>query len=96
MGKRVTLTVITDLYSDPDKNGKEKLIKRGIKTKMNIDTDHFDMCTQIINTKGDIVKNKCRILVRDYGPIVVNHSWEEINDLKNETKHRTQIKGFRK
>ena len=94
MGKRVTLTVLTDLYTDPDKNGKERLIKKDIKTLMNIDIDHLEMPTQIINTKGSIVKNKCRIVLRDYGPLVVNHSWEEINELKNET--RITIRGFKR
>lgn len=97
MGKRVTLNVINDLYSEPDKNGKDKLIKRNIKTRMNIDIDMFEMPIEIINSKGNVVKNKCRIYVRDVGPMTIAHTWDEIMELKKDIRdHRTIVKGFLK
>ncbi len=95
MGKRVDLILVSSLYSDPDEKGFSKCIKRNIKTKINIDVDYLEYPSQIYNDKGKVLKNKCKVQIRDVGSMTVNHSYEYIKKLKDKDT-RSVIKGFRR
>ena len=95
MGQRINLKVISNLYSDPDESGNDRLIKKGIKTLINVDIDNLEYPTQIFNARGRVLKNQCKINLRDVGPLTVNHSFEYIKKLKDSRK-RITVKGFRR
>ena len=81
---RVELKIITDLYSDPDEKGRSKILKKNIKTRISLDTDMFEAPTELFNSRGNVIKNRCKIHIRDIGPMILNHSYEEIAKIKNQ------------
>ena len=95
MGQRINLKIISNLYSDPDEKGNDRLIKKGIRTTINVDVDNIEYPTQIFNEKGKVLKNQCKIHLKDIGPITVNHSFEYLKKLKDVREH-IKIKGFRR
>jgi len=88
-----------DLYSEPkSEKDKPRLIKKGIIIKHQWDIDDVSKPEQILNSKGSIIKNKCRVFVKNYGDVVIEHSYEYICALKEQnhkTTRRTPI-GFLK
>lgn len=80
----ISFTKSIDLYTEPDSKGKEKLLKKGIRVKQSININDIISWDQIFNSKGTVLKNKCRIYVKDLGPVIVNTSTEEIQKLKDE------------
>ncbi len=88
----VELKMSNDIWSE-DKHGKEKLIKKGVVTSCEIDTDLITFCCEVLNGKGNVIKNRCKIIMRGSDqPLVVNHSYRYISDLRKVKP----IKGFRK
>lgn len=74
-----------DLYEDPKEDGgKSKLIKKGIIVKHQWDLEKVMHPEQVINRKGQVIKNKCRVFVEDYGVVIVEHSYEAICKLKQQ------------
>ncbi len=78
------LQVHMNMYSGPE--GKEKLVKRNIPTWYYVDSDSIIAHHEILNTKGNIHKSKCKIFIRDIGGIIVNHSAEYIQKAKETEK----------
>lgn len=85
----VTLDIITDIYSLPDKNGNQKLIKRNLKYKKTFDTN-FMQVQHFIDTKGNISKKYCLINEGD-SSYKAAHKFEEIEKLVRPMK----INGFK-
>lgn len=79
MVEDIELTVKTNIYS-PDK----KLIKRNVIRKIYVNIFDIKNPREILNKKGDIVKTACEITIKDFGDIVVNHSYDYIKNLKEE------------
>lgn len=86
------LQVSIDVYSGPE--GKEKLFKKGVLTNYYVDSEAIISHQEVLNSKGNIHKNRCRLYIRDIGQIVVNHTCEEISQMLN--NQRKEIGFFRK
>lgn len=95
MGQRIDLKMISNLYTEEDEKGESKLIKKNIRTKINVDIDNIEYPTQIFNAKGRVLKTQCKVQLKDIGSLTVNHPYEFIKRLKDIREH-VQIKGFRK
>lgn len=81
---RIQLKTPIDLYDGPE--GKEKLIKRGIITLYAVDTQDIISHQEIPNTKGNIYKDRCKVFIRDIGPLLVKHSFEELEKILQSDK----------
>jgi hypothetical protein len=79
----VELKVKFDIYSEPKStNEKPKVIKKGVIAKIccNPESDLFTPC-EVVNNKGNVVKNECSVVVKDRGQLIVNHSYEEVKKM---------------
>jgi hypothetical protein len=82
--------IVRDLYTEPDLEGNSTLIKRGIVLRQLLELDEFSI-TEVVSEKGRVYKNRCGLMHRDLGQIVVMHKYDEIKRLKQPLI----IKGFR-
>ena len=64
-----------------EKNGKDKIIKRNLPVKKLVAINDIKNPTQLFSEKGLLIKNKCRIFVKDEGDLVINKSYEYIKNL---------------
>ena len=85
----VTLKVLTDVYSKPDKNGQSKVIKKNQEYLKQFETTGL-LVEHYLNSKGTPSKRWC--VVKQEGEYFrLNHKFEEIEQL---TKPIT-IHGFK-
>lgn len=87
----VELTVSSNLYSEPDKNNKQKLIKKDILTKLSVYIYDIEAHEEVFDQKGKLLKNSCRIHHKNIGTLVVNATYNDILSLKNK-QHNPQSK----
>ena len=90
---------VTDLYSDPDKNGKQVLLKKNILLKVDIDLDEITRIEEVIGRNNKPHKKKCLIYWSNQQiPILVQHNYKQLQELKERSlannKHNTVI-GFK-
>lgn len=85
----VTLKVLTDIYSKPNKDGDMKIIKRNQQYLKQFETS-FITAEQYLNSKGEPSKKWCMIKNgEDY--FKLNHKFEDIEKLTSHIK----IEGFK-
>lgn len=84
----VTLDIVTDIFSEPDKAGKQKIIKRNLKIKKTFDTN-FIRAGHFIDNKGNISKKYCTIYEGDLS-YKAAHKFEDVEKLLSPVK----IRGF--
>ena len=72
--------VTSDLYSQPDAKGKQKLIKKGIITRLLVNTHDIKYVEEAFDTKGRIIPGVCDVII-DQNYKRLNHSFDEICDL---------------
>jgi len=101
--KRIELRIKEDVYQEtpaPTKDNpeafKRKLIKKGAVTKVKPYLEDIRLIGTVINNKGAIAKNFCKVYVRDVGFIVVNHSYEELDQIQELGHRPEQSVGFKK
>lgn len=78
----LTLNCLTDIYSKPDKNGIQKLVKRNVNYKRQFDSNIIT-AEQYITAKGEISRKWCTVKNNEEY-IRVNHSFEYIEKLTNQ------------
>lgn len=89
----VSLIKISSLYSDPDKNGNQKLIKDGILSTIIFDTDEIKTIEQVTDKKGKVKKDACIVYLRGReNPVLLAHPQNELWMLKN---IRVEIQGYK-
>ena len=88
---QIEIIKTVNLYKDT-KGNKSKLIKRNAKYKMYINTNHISNPTEILDEKGNVLKNKCSVIIKDIGETVINKSYEEVKNLIRKQRHI--VKGF--
>jgi len=86
---KITLQVLNDIYGKPDKNGKQKLIKRNVQSKKQFESTEI-LIEEYMNSKGKPSKRWCMIK-SDGEYFKVNHKYEEMERI---TGH-IEVKGFR-
>jgi len=84
---KVELKVSMDLI-----NQKNKVIKKNCIVRYLLDTDDIQYPQEVLNSKGGVVKNRCRIYVKGLDTLVVSHGYEYIKNLINSK----EIKGFKR
>ena len=75
--------------SEPDKNGKQKLIKKDIQQRVILDTDKI-VPFEYINDRGNVVKKKCTIKVDNTEYHVLLYPYEKLKKLRLPI----EVKGF--
>lgn len=73
------LTVLSDLYGPPDKEGKQYIIKKNIESSLLTNAMDIRYVEQVINKKGKIVKGICAIKVGEES-FRIKHSYESIRE----------------
>ena len=91
----IELVTLSNLLSDPDKTGNQKIIKKNIKSRLSIYIEDIQGHEEVIDHKGRITKNICRLHHRNMGQIVVKESYDTITKIKKniEDTHAKHI-GF--
>lgn len=84
---KIEINVPVDLMSE-----RNKIIRRNIIIKHFVDIEDIKTPQQIFNSKGNIVKNKCKVIIKDLGQIIIGHSYEYIKNIIEDK--RIIIKGF--
>ena len=79
-------------YQEAEDGKTRKLIKRNVLTNLNIDTNDIISISDVLNNKGSILKNYCRIHIKEIDPVIVNHSREYISNIK---QHKFNQIGFK-
>ncbi len=80
--KYIELSFRTSLYTEPDKDGKTKLIKKDIPIKVSVYINDISGHEEVFNNKGKILKGFCRIHHEKIGSIIVKESYSKIRQLK--------------
>lgn len=80
------------LYKAPDKSGKQKILKKSILYVETIDTEDIKSVGPYYKENGEIHLKKCRINHENLGPIIIEHSYEEMRNFK--INKRMIVKGF--
>ena len=81
---KITLQVLNDIYSKPDKNGKQKLIKRNVQSKKQFESTEI-LIEEYMNSKGTPSKRWCMIK-SDGEYFKVNHKYEEMERITGHVK----------
>lgn len=89
---QIEITSTVNLYKDI--KGGKKLIKRNAKYKIFINTNHLSNPTEILDDKGNILKGKCSVIIKDIGETIIDKSYDEVKDLIRKQRHI--VKGFLK
>ncbi len=76
---RITLNLKTNWYSMPDEEGKQKLVKRGVKYRKTFNSECINV-QQYITAKGTPHKSMCLVFEGEK-EFMVNHSFEYVEGL---------------
>lgn len=88
----VTLQTKDHIWSEPNKKGKRKLLKRNVITKITVDINDIITIGELVDESGKLLKDYSRIHIKEAGPMIVNHSVDYLKKIKGSI--RTQI-GFK-
>lgn len=85
---KITLTLLTNLYSEPDKNGNQKMIKKDIEFLKTFESNNINI-QHYITPKGLISKKLCLVYEgdKDY---LCKHKFEDLERLISPVK----VKGY--
>jgi hypothetical protein len=84
----------SNIYSTPDKKGKQKLIKSNVLIKHYINTEDIVNITTIYSRQGNLYKTKCKITHDKLGEIIVDVPYEKMKQIKEDS--RIIVHGFRR
>lgn len=85
----ITLNLTTDVYSQPDKKGNQRIIKKGVKFKKTFDTNNIQV-QNYIDAKGNISSKYSMVFEGEQGYKAL-HKFEELERLVSPLK----IRGFK-
>lgn len=89
----IELVALSNLYSEPDKNDTQRLLKTNIQTRLSLYIDDIQAHEEYFDSKGKISKSMCKIYHRNIGPLVVNKSYDYISKLKQD--QQSNLIGFK-
>lgn len=84
VGEMIEITYNIDIAEE--RNGKVKVIKKNLPVKKLVAVHDIRNPSQVFDKKGKLLKNKCSILLKDEGEVVINRSYESIKKLITETR----------
>lgn len=90
----IELTYNIDIVEEV--KGVLKVLKRNIPVKKLVSIYDIKNPTQVLSKNGTVLRNRCRILLKDEGEVVINKSYEQIKKLimQETPKPQAQI-GFK-
>lgn len=88
----VVLKTLVDIYSKPDKTGKQKIIKKNVQCRRTFDTNSI-LVEEHIKENGEINKKQCNVKEGD-NYYRVAHSFEYVSKLIDPPK--LFIKGYKR
>lgn len=88
----IVLKTLVDIYSKPDKTGKQKIIKRNVEYKKTFDTNSI-LVEEYIKPTGVISKKQCNVKEGE-NYYRVNHSFDYVSKLINPPQ--LFIKGYKR
>ncbi len=91
---RKEFRVLSDIYTIPDEDGNQKVIKKNILTKMYIDNCEIKYTEEIFNNKGTVLKGVCVVKLTDGEIKRLKHTYQEVKDFINIIHTPTPIIGF--
>lgn len=93
----IEFKVISNLYSEEDNEGKQKLIKSNVATKISIHLEDIHAHEEVFNKRGKVLKRFCRIYHTSIGAIVIAKPYNYISALKKDYHHTISTKqvGFK-
>jgi hypothetical protein len=79
----VELILKNDIYSEPKTpEGKVRIVKKNVITKMTCDPEiDISLPSEIVDNKGKVIEDMCKIYLKSIGEVVVNHSYKYIVNL---------------
>lgn len=89
---KIELKFKAPLYSNPDRKGNQRLIKRSVVYTVGTDTDLIKTVCEVYKQNGEIDKKRCRIFHENLENLIVEYPYEEMWRLKN--NDRFTVKGF--
>lgn len=81
------------LLDVPDKDGIQKVLRRAVLYKEQIDTEHIKSVGWVYKKNGSLDTKRCRINHADLGSLIIEHSYDYIAELRR--NNRIVIKGFK-
>ena len=81
----IELTCLSTLFSTPDKNGDQKILKKDIPSRISIYIEDIQGHEEVLNDSGKIRKNVCRIHHRGIGQLIIKESYQSISLIKQQT-----------
>lgn len=94
VGQMIEISYNIDIVKEEGE--KITVLKKNLKVKKLVLLSDIKNPTQVYDDKGLVTKNKCKILLKDEGEIVINKSYEEVKSLitQGDQKPHTAI-GFK-
>ena len=90
---------VTDLYSEPDKNGKQKLLKSNLLLKVELDLDEITRIEEVIGANNKPHQKKCMIYWSTQNvPMLVQYNYKKLVELKQKSfvqNNHKQVIGFK-
>ena len=94
VGEMIEISYNIDIIKEEDE--KVIVVKKNLRVKKLVLVSDIKNPTQVYNDKGLVTKNRCRILLKDEGELVINKSYEEVKEIISETSQKPQAQiGFK-
>jgi len=90
-GNMIELEVKVDVYSDPNRKGEQKLLKKDLILRRLVDINAIQEIGEVFNHRGTVVRKECAVVLAGDDRIIVNLPYEEMIKFKKPM----QIQGFR-
>lgn len=90
----IEVTVITDVYSVPDKKGVSKILKRGVKFRQTVNTDDIKHVREYVSNTGKTNPKRSLLILKegDEKYLTIDKAYNELKLIKITNK----INGFRR
>jgi ribosomal protein S17 len=85
--------ILVDIYSEPDKEGKQNLVKRNVVKKKSINLHDIESIEELTGNGTKILKSICAIEYKGK-TIVVKHRYDEMHKMMRRVEGATKPIGF--
>ena len=94
VGEMIEISYNIDIVEGEEDN--IKVIRRNLKVKKLVYLSDVRNPTQVYNTSGRLLKNKCRVIIKDEGEITINCGYKQMKELLTQKPYQYQSKiGFK-
>lgn len=94
VGQMIEISYNIDIVEEKD--DKINVIKKNLRVKKLVAVLDIKNPTQVYNEKGKLIKNKCRVYIKDEGEITINFGYEQMKELLTQkTNQPPNLIGFK-